>query len=281
MIRESTAQSIGFTTKPKKTTRKGLSSYVSKAAAAASVLLVAFVTASLLAKVSARDMQSLFSGMDTVTSIALSVASVLLSCALVIAVGIPAAFQLARARGRLAKLLENLLYLPLAFPPAVSGLALLSAFGRSSPLGHVLDSLDVMLPFSFAGVVLVQAFVTLPLFVQVVKNGFSAVDPAVEESAKVSGAGDGQLMIHIFIPMTRSSILTGLILCMLRAAGEFGATIMFAGNLVGRTQTVTTRIYSLFQQDIGQAACLAAIQLFVFILPLFLLNLRVRGGIEA
>lgn len=258
--------------------KKSVFAHFVKASALLNIVCMAFVITSLLQKATGRDVAGLFAQADTLTAIEISVASVLLSSVLVVFIGTPVAYYLTQTKSRLIGLLANILYLPMVFPPAVSGLALLLAFGRSSFVGRQLETLGVLLPFSFSGVVLVQVFVTLPFYISIVSNGFASVEVAVDESARVFGAGDLQMLTMIYVPIARSSIYAGIIMCMLRAAGEFGATIMFAGNLAGKTQTVTTRIYALFQQDIAQAACLAAIQLFVFIVPLFVLKLRFHAS---
>lgn len=254
--------------------RKGAFAHFLRAAALLNIGGMAFVIVSLLRKTTASGLNELFASADTWVSIQLSLVSVAFSAVLIVLIGTPVAYYLSKTRSRTIHMLSNFIYLPMVFPPAVTGLALLSAFGRNSFVGHQLEIFNFMLPFSFAGVVLVQVFVSLPFFVQIVSNGFMTVDSSIDEAARLYGADERQLLTQIYIPMARPAIYSGIIMSMLRSAGEFGATIMFAGNLAGKTQTVTTRIYSLFQQDISQAAALAAVQLFVFILPLFLLKLK-------
>ena len=268
-----------YTKKMTKTARrKGAFAHFLRAAALLNIAGMAFVIVSLLRKTTASGLNELFASADTLVSIQLSLVSVACSAVLVILIGTPAAYYLSKTRSRTIHVLSNFIYLPMVFPPAVTGLALLSAFGRNSFVGRQLELFDFMLPFSFAGVVLVQVFVSLPFFIQIVSNGFMTVDGSVEEAARIYGADEWQLLTQIYIPMARPAIYSGIIMSMLRSAGEFGATIMFAGNLAGKTQTVTTRIYSLFQQDISQAAALAAIQLFVFIVPLFILKLQFNAS---
>lgn len=254
--------------------KKGAFAHFLRAAALLNIGGMAFVVLALLRKTTPSKLNELFASADTLGSIQLSLVSVVCSAVLVILVGTPAAYYLAKTRSRTVHVLSNLIYLPMVFPPAVTGLALLSAFGRNSFVGRQLEIFNFMLPFSFAGVVLVQVFVSLPFFIQIVSNGFMTVDSSIDEAARLYGADERQLLTQIYIPIARPAIYSGIIMSMLRSAGEFGATIMFAGNLAGKTQTVTTRIYSLFQQDISQAAALAAVQLFVFILPLFVLRLQ-------
>lgn len=263
---------------PKKATtaarRKGAFTHFLRAAALFNIAGMAFVILALIRKTTLSGLNELFASGDTMVSIQLSLVSVAFSAALVVLIGTPVAYYLSKTKSRAIHVLSNFIYLPMVFPPAVTGLALLSAFGRNSFVGHQLEMFNCMLPFSFAGVVLVQVFVSLPFYIQITSNGFMTVDGSIDEAARIFGADERQLLTRIYIPMARPAIYSGIIMSMLRSAGEFGATIMFAGNLAGKTQTVTTRIYSLFQQDISQAAALAAVQLFVFIVPLFILKLQ-------
>jgi molybdate transport system permease protein len=177
--------------------------------------------------------------------------------------GMPLAYLLARNRFAGRTLLEVLVDLPIVLPPSVAGIALLVAFGRRGLLGAALVPLGVSLPFTSAAVVLAQVFVAAPLFIRAARLGFNAVDAQLEEAAYTEGASQWQLFRHVMFPLTGRALFAGLVLCWARALGEFGATILFAGNLPGRTQTMPLAIFIGFQQDLGIALALASILLIV------------------
>jgi molybdate transport system permease protein len=151
--------------------------------------------------------------------------------------------------------------LPVVLPPAVAGLALLMAFGRRGVLGGALGTLGLSLPFTTAAVVVAQTFVAAPFYVRAARLGFAAVDAQLEEAAYTEGASQWQLFRHVMLPLTGRALASGLVLCWTRALGEFGATIMFAGNLPGRTQTMPLAIYLGLEQNLGVALALSALLL--------------------
>jgi len=186
-----------------------------------------------------------------------------ISTGVALILGMPLAYLLARNRFRGRTLLEVLVDLPIVLPPSVAGIALLVAFGRHSVLGSALAPLGISLPFTTAAVVLAQVFVAAPLFIRAARIGFNGVDAQLEEAAYTEGASQWQLFRHVMFPLTGRALFAGLVLCWARALGEFGATILFAGNLPGRTQTMPLAIFIGFQQDLGVALALAAILLIV------------------
>lgn len=226
----------------------------------------------MIANVSSESLNKLVATGDTVAALKTTFFSILISVSIICIIGIPVAYMLATHKGVFYNLIEAITFIPLVLPPSVAGLALLMTFGKHGVIGIRLAQWGIRLPFTFFAIILVQVFVCMPFFVQVVKNGFDTVETEVIEAAKVFGAGDGILLFKIYMPISMKAILAGIILCSLRAAGEFGATIMFAGNMAGKTQTVTTRIYSLYQYDVMQAVAMAVIQLFVLLIPLLLLK---------
>lgn len=186
-----------------------------------------------------------------------------LATAAALILGMPLAYLLARNRFPGRTWLEVLVDLPIVLPPAVAGIALLAAFGRRSLIGAALAQLGISLPFTTAAVVLAQVFVAAPLFIRAARIGFNSVDVQIEEAAYTEGASQWQLFRHVMFPLTGRALFAGLVLCWARALGEFGATILFAGNLPGRTQTMPLAIFIGFQQDIGIALALASILLVV------------------
>jgi molybdate transport system permease protein len=243
-----------------------------------SVVLVNFigiisVLYAMIANVSTENLNKLVATGDTFSALKTTFFSILISVSIVCIIGIPVAYMLAIHKGVFYNLIEIITFIPLVLPPSVAGLALLMTFGKHGIIGEKLDQWGIQLPFTFFAIVLVQVFICMPFFIQIVKNGFDTVETEVIEAAKVFGAGDGILLCKFYIPINIKAIFAGIILCCLRAAGEFGATIMLAGNMVGKTQTITTRIFSLYQYDVMQAVALAAVQLFLLLIPLLLLKL--------
>ena len=187
--------------------------------------------------------------------------------------GTPFAYMLARWKFRLKSWIELFIDLPIVLPPSVAGLVLLIAFGRRGMFGSALGVLGVSLPFTTAAVVLAQTFVAAPLYVRSARVGFAAVDKQLEEAAHVEGANQWQLFYEVMFPLAGRALLSGAILTWTRALGEFGATILFAGNLEGVTQTMPMAIYLGFERNLGIALALSVV---LVIVSVFLLMLTKR-----
>lgn len=187
--------------------------------------------------------------------------------------GTPFAFMLARWKFRMKSWIELFIDLPIVLPPSVAGLVLLIAFGRRGMFGSALNLLGVSLPFTTAAVVLAQTFVAAPLFVRSARVGFAAIDKPLEEAAHVEGANQWQLFYEVMFPLAGRALLSGAILTWTRALGEFGATILFAGNLEGVTQTMPMAIYLGFERNLGIALALSVV---LVIVSVFLLMLTKR-----
>jgi molybdate transport system permease protein len=186
------------------------------------------------------------------------------------AFGTPLAYMLARWKFRHKSWLEIILDLPIVLPPSVAGLALLIAFGRKGLFGSALNIFGISLPFTTAAVVLAQTFVAAPLYVRSARVGFSQIDVHFEESAHVEGANQWQLFYEVMVPLAGRTLASGAILTWTRALGEFGATILFAGNLEGVTQTMPMAIYLGFERNLGVALALAVVLIFVSIILLMI-----------
>lgn len=197
-------------------------------------------------------------------SLRTSVAATVLAALL----GTPLAYLLARRHLPGRRLLETLLDLPLVLPPAVAGVALLMAFGRRGIAGIYLANAGLELTFTAVAVVLAQLFVASPFFLRAAMLGFSAVDEELAQAAALDGAGEWALFRHVILPLSRPALLGGAVLSWARALGEFGATIIFAGNLPGRTQTMPLAIYLGFELDLDVALTLSVILLGISFLVL-------------
>ncbi|MDP8908945.1 MAG: ABC transporter permease [Chloroflexota bacterium] len=192
----------------------------------------------------------------------ISLLTTAVSLLLIVGLGTPFAFILARRRLPAARLINALIDLPIVLPPSVAGIALLMAFGRRGLIGGPLAELGITVGFTTTAVVLAQCFVAAPLFIRAAKVGFGLVDREVEDAAAIDGATPATVFRTITLPLARSSLVAGIVLAWARALGEFGATIMFAGSFAGRTQTMPLAIYERFGAgDLTAALTLSAILL--------------------
>ncbi|MBC7876649.1 MAG: molybdate ABC transporter permease subunit [Anaerolineales bacterium] len=185
--------------------------------------------------------------------------------------GTPLAYMLVRWKFRFKSWIELLVDLPIVLPPSVAGLVLLIAFGRRGLFGSfLLNTFGISLPFTTAAVVLAQIFVASPLYVRSARVGFAQIDKQLEEAAHVEGANHWQLFRDVMLPLTKRTLLSGAILTWTRALGEFGATILFAGNLEGITQTMPMAIYLGFERNLGTALALSVVLVIVSVFLLML-----------
>ncbi|HMQ34124.1 MAG TPA: ABC transporter permease [Chloroflexaceae bacterium] len=193
----------------------------------------------------------------------LSMATTLVATGLALVLGGPLAFLLARRQFRGRTVIDTLIDLPMVLPPSVAGIALLMAFGRRGLLGAPLAELGVSISFTVVAVVLAQCFVAAPYFVKAATAGLAGVDRELEQAAALDGAGPVEVLRYITIPLAWPALFSGAVMTWARALGEFGATIIFAGNLPGRTQTMPLAIYLGFERDLNLALILAAILLAI------------------
>jgi molybdate transport system permease protein len=202
----------------------------------------------------------------------LSLATSTVTTLVTILFGTPFAYVLARWKFRSKSWIELFIDLPIVLPPSVAGLVLLIAFGRRGMFGSALAALGISLPFTTAAVVLAQTFVAAPLYVRSARVGFAAVDKQLEEAAHVEGANQWQLFTDVMFPLAGRALLSGAILTWTRALGEFGATILFAGNLEGVTQTMPMAIYLGFERNLGIALALSVVLVFVSVILLLFMK---------
>lgn len=189
-------------------------------------------------------------GSAIVPAILLSLGTTTISIVLIVVLGTPLAYLLARHRFPFKRLLSLLVELPIVMPPVVAGLALLSAFGRRGLLGRPLALLGISVTFSWLAVVLAQVFVAAPFYIRAAQSGFESLPRELEDAAAVDGADRWRTFWYVILPLSLRALLAGLLLSWARALGEFGATILFAGNLAGRTQTMPLLIYGALERDL-------------------------------
>ena len=181
---------------------------------------------------------------SSLDALQLSLIASLSSTALALLFGFPLAWLLARGRFRGKGLLRGLTTLPMVLPPVVGGIALLLAYGRRGIIGEPLDkATGISLPFTLAGVIVAESFVAMPFFVITVESGLRAMNRRLEDAARSLGASRGTVFRRVTLPLIWPSLAAGTVLTWSRALGEFGATITFAGNLPGKTQTVPLAVY--------------------------------------
>jgi molybdate transport system permease protein len=181
-----------------------------------------------------------------------SLAVAALATVLILPVGIAAAYGLARWEGTGKGLIETLLSLPLVLPPTAVGLVLLELLAQNSPLGQALDALGIEIVFTPKAVVLASAIMAFPLLVRAARSGFEEVDPRLVAVARTLGDSSTRAFFRVTLPLAWRGVLTGALLAFSRALGEFGATVLVAGNIPGRTQTLALAIFHRTQ--IGQDA---------------------------
>jgi len=205
----------------------------------------------------------------------LSLVTATAATAICLVLGVPLAWVLARGRLPGASLIRAVVTLPLVLPPVVGGVALLLAFGRRGVVGSQLEAeFGVSLPFTTAGVVVAEAFVALPFLVVTVEGALRGADRRYEEAAATLGASRLLVFRRVTLPLIAPSLLAGAVLCWARALGEFGATITFAGNFPGTTQTMPLAVYLALESDPDAAIALSLVLLAVSLGVLTLLRDR-------
>ena len=187
----------------------------------------------------------------------LSVLTATVTLALALALGTPLAYLLARSRSSASRLAAALLDLPLVLPPAVAGIALLTVFGRRGYIGEPLDDAGLSLSFTTAAVVLAQLFVAAPYYIRAAYAGFAGSDPRFEGVAYTLGLSRWRTFRSVTLPMVWPALAGGAVLCWARALGELGATLLFAGSLPGRTQTMPLAIIAAFESTAGLAGAVS------------------------
>lgn len=216
----------------------------------------------------ARSLDLIFNSF-VLKSLIISLKSTAISLLIIIIVGMPTAYYLARYSFWGKGFVEIILQIPLVLPPAVAGLLLLVTFGRNGLIGKYLSPLGIQLPFTFIAVVIAQVFIAIPIFILAARAGFEKVDSELENCAAVLGGSPLQIFLGVTLPLSKNALVTGAILSWARALAEFGATILFAGNLAGKTQTLPLAIYTAMEKDLnlsmGIAVCLVIVSIGVLV----------------
>ena len=211
----------------------------------------------------------------------LSLLTTSISLGLTVLLGTPTALVLARGRFRGLRLFDAVVDLPIVLPPVVAGVGLLLVFGSSGWLGAPLRQLGVRLPFTTAAVVLAQLFVASPYYVRALKAGFRAVPERLEAVSLTLGKGRAETFWRVTLPLALPHLVEGAVMAWARALGEFGATIVFAGSLAGRTRTLPLAIYAALERDLDSATTLAALLAGTAFVILIVFRAALRRPVEA
>jgi molybdate transport system permease protein len=195
----------------------------------------------------------------TFDALQLSLVTASISAILAIIVGTPVAYFLAREDFRGKAIVDALIDVPMVLPPAVAGLALLMTFGRRGLLGPSLSAIGIELPFTTAAVIIAETFVAAPFYVRAAKAGFASVNRGLEQMSALLGVSNLQTFFRVTLPLAAPALFGGALMTWARALGEFGATIMFAGNFQGRTQTMPLAIYIGLESNLDSALALSVI----------------------
>ena len=250
---------------------------VGVAATAIYTLFIGLPLLALLIKAAGQDsFLSSLTQEPVLLALRLSLVTSFISILIVVALGTPFARILARSNSPALRVIDQLVELPIVLPPVVSGVAMLLAFGRQGILGPALESLGISLPFTAAAVIFAQIFVAAPFYVRAAKLGFQSVAPEYEDISQTLGASPWATFCRLTLPLAAPSLLTGIALAWARAISEFGATIMFAGNLTGKTQTMPLAIMSALESGLDAAVALSVLLLAGALLVLLAMGLITR-----
>ena len=246
----------------------------------ATFLYVSFIGLPVLALlVRAAQQDSFFGSLSSdmaLTALKLSLATSAISMAVIVLVGTPFAYLLARSTSPLLRMLDSLVELPIVIPPVVAGVAMLMAFGRQGLIGPALEDAGISLPFTTAAVIFAQMFVASPFYVRAARLGFQSVARDYEEVSQTLGVSPWWTFWRLTLPLAAPSLFSGLALAWARAMSEFGATIMFAGNLTGKTQTMPLAIMTAIEGSLDSALAMSVLLLVGSTLVLLVLGVATR-----
>jgi molybdate transport system permease protein len=247
-------------------------------------VVVAFVGLPMVALFSQATLSGFLNSFSTelvVQALKLSLLTTLSTLCIVVLYATPVAYYNARHSYHGKRIIETLIDLPIVLPPAVAGIALLLAFGRRGLLGQYFGILGINIAFTTVAVVMAQIFVSAPFYVRQATTSFEDVDPEYERAARTLGASSAGTFFRVTAPIALNGLVSGALMAWARALGEFGATILFAGNFQGVTQTMPLAIYSAFGSDLDAAVYLAIILVlisFTVIITVKVLTLREKGA---
>lgn len=231
---------------------------------------------SLIVRITPEEFVASIMEHDVQSAIILSLVTAATATVIIVLIGTPLAYLNARVDYPGRTFVETLLDLPIVLPPSVAGIALLVLLGRRGLIGSYLDDFGISVIFTTLAVVIAQVFVAGPLYIRQAKSAFAMVDQVYESAARTLGASPLITFLKVTIPLAWTGLVSGVILSFARAIGEFGATIMVAGNLPGKTQTMPLAIYGLMQNDLTASIALSLV--LIAISCIILILIRVLSG---
>ena len=227
------------------------------------VVFLALPFVALMLRITPADVLARLGSTEVLEALRLSLLTSLVATTAVALLGIPAAWLLATREFPGKRVVEVLVDLPMVLPPTVAGFALLMAFGRAGLAGRALGAFGITLPFTTAGVIMAQVFMGVPFMIGPSRASFAALDPKLLDAAATLGAREAFTFFRVALPLALPGILAGVAMSAARALGEFGATITFAGNLPGSTQTMPLAVYGAMQSDLDGAVALSVLLLLM------------------
>lgn len=240
------------------------------------VAFVALPLVAIIARVSPATLLEQVGSRVVVEALAVSVITTLVAHAIVLGAGTPLAYVLARSEFRGRSLVIGVLELPIVLPPAVAGIGLLAAFGRAGMLGGTLAAAGISIPFTQAAVVIAVIFVSGPFYLRQAIAAFAEVDGEYLDAARTLGASPVRVCMRVAIPLSLAGLEAGSALALARGFGEFGATIMFAGNMPGVTQTMPLAVYSLMDTNFDAALAASVVLIAIGVAVLITNGIGVR-----
>jgi len=246
-------------------------------------LLLAFIVIPILAlffRISPAQFIASLSDPMVWDALVLSLVTASISTVIIILIGTPVAWINARYQYPGREIVDTLIDLPLVIPPAVAGLALLMTFGRTGLIGGFLYGFGISIAFTTLAVIMAQIFVSVPFYVRQARASFEQLDQVYEQAARSLGSTAAPTFFTVILPLVKSGLIAGAIMSFARALGEFGATIMFAGNFQGRTQTMPLAIYTAMQGDIDASITLSIILILISFIVIALVKFQLRRDVR-
>lgn len=245
----------------------------------AALLYILLPIASIFLKISPEGITASLSDPMVIDALKLSLYTTAVSLIVVILAGTPISYVNARYSYRGKELVDTIVDLPVVMPPAVAGIALLMAFGRKGVLGQYFDPLGISVSFSTIAVIMAQVFVASPFYIRQARTSFEDVGRSYENAARTLGASKLHTFFYVTVPIAMNGLVSGAILTWARALGEFGATIMFAGNFEGRTQTMPLAVYTAMQSDLDSSLFLSIVLVIISFTVIAAVKILTRRGL--
>lgn len=250
-------------------------------ASIAAAALLAFLLLPILALLLTTGVADFLAGLRhplTAPALYLSLVTTSLSLVVVVVLGTALAWSLVRHEGPVSRAIETAVQLPVVIPPAVGGLALLLAFGRRGLLGSSLEHCGLSIPFTTLAVILAEVFVSAPFYVLAATAAFRRLDPTLWIVARSLGASPARAFFRIALPVAMPTLVSGAAMSWARSLGEFGATLMFAGNLASRTQTLPLAVYTALESDLRAAQAISLLLVAISFVLLIVLRRSAAGS---